>query len=319
MVSLRSPSALPVVGVLVDGRTYRHLLYLLLAIPLGFLYSMLFSFGFVFGLLLSVVLVGFVVLLATLLGARIAAGFERWLADRLLGTDLERYDDVPADTDGAVAGVRKYVDAASTWRGVGFLLLKYFVTVLAFVPLVALAAGLPLVLAPLRYPYVANFGESNGEPVTWAIDTLPEALLAVLVGVVAVLVALHVTNLVAYVCRQMATALLGEPTGDGSGTVRESVADDGSDSATSDAGPSKTGDSAESDAPPTGDDAFIPADAVEPDSDAVEQNSDAVEQNSDAVEQNSDAVEQNSDAVEQNSDAVDRNSGDGPVRDDDRA
>ncbi|PAU84143.1 histidine kinase [Halorubrum salipaludis] len=251
MVSLRSPSALPVVGVLVDGRTYRHLLYLLLAIPLGFVYWTLSSFGITFGLVLSVVLVGLVILLATLIGARIAAGFERWLANRLLGTDLDRYDDVPDDTDGAVAGVRKYVDAASTWRGVGFLSLKFFVTVLAFLLLVALVNGLSLVLAPLRYPYVATFGESNGEPVTWAIDTLPEALLATAIGVVSVLVALHVTNLVAYVCRQMATALLGEPTADEeassetSASVEESAPDD--------------------ETLPPGSDEFVPADAVEPD------------------------------------------------------
>ena len=73
MVSIGSPSALPVVGVLADGRTYRHLLYLLLAIPLGFAYSALFSFGLVFGIVLSVVLVGVVLLLATLIGARIGS------------------------------------------------------------------------------------------------------------------------------------------------------------------------------------------------------------------------------------------------------
>ncbi|ELZ36962.1 two-component system sensor kinase [Halorubrum saccharovorum DSM 1137] len=278
MVSLRSLSTLPVVGVLVDGRTYRHLLYLLLAIPLGFVYSMLFSFGFAFGLLLSVVLVGLVILVATLLGARIAAGFERWLANRLLGTDLDRYDDVPDDADGAIAGVRKYVDAASTWRGVGFLSLKFFVTALAFVPLFALANGIPLVLAPLRYPYVANFGESNGEPVTWAIDTLPEALLAVPVGVVAVLVALHVTNIVAYVCRQMATALLGKPRGDEGTAVDDSVTVDGStttdestatDGVPGDGEPAHEG-SAEptpSEPTPPEPDEFVPADAVEPKSD----------------------------------------------------
>lgn len=215
MVSLRTPSALPVVGVLVDGRTYRHLSYLLLAIPLGFVYSALLSFGFAFGVVLSVVLVGIVVLAATLLVARLAAGFERRLANLLLGTDLDPYDDVPADADGALGGIRKYVDAASTWRGVGFLSLKFFVTVVAFVPLFALANGLPLVLAPLRYPYVVDFGESNGEPVTWAIETLPEALLAVPVGIAGVLVALHVTNLVAYVCRRMALALLGASATDG--------------------------------------------------------------------------------------------------------
>jgi len=274
MVSLRSPSTLPVVGVLADGRTYRHLLYLLLAIPLGFIYYFLFSFGVLFGLVFAVVLVGFIILLATILGARIAAGFERWLANGLLGTDLDRYDDVPGDTDGAVAGVRKYVDAASTWRGVGFLSLKFFVTVVAFVPLVALANGLPLLFAPLRYPYVATFGESNGEPVTWAIETLPEALLAVPVGVVAVLAALHVTNLTAYVCRQMATALLGEPRTGGESAVTESTADDG-EPVTIDDGPGITDDSpgVTDDEPADGvsvesaSDEFVPADAIESGSD----------------------------------------------------
>jgi hypothetical protein len=258
MASLRPLSALPIVGVLVDGRTYRHLLYLLLAIPLGFLYSALFSFGFTFGVVLSLVLVGVVILVATLIGARIAAGFERWLANRLLGTDLERYDDVPADANGAVAGVRKYVDAPSTWRGVGFLSLKFFVTVIAIVPLFALANGLSLLLAPARYPYVTEFGESNGEPVTWAIETLPESLLAAAIGVVAVLAALHVTNLVAYVCRQMAIALLGESA---SGDEDPLPIDDGSPA------DERSAESGSDGSPPPDPDEFIPADAVEPGAD----------------------------------------------------
>ena len=207
MVSLRHPSTLPVVGVLVDGRTYRHLLYLLLAVPLGFVYSTAFTFGVAFGLVLSVALVGLVVLFATLMGARLAAGLERRLANALLGTHLMRPDDL-ADTDGALAGVRKYVDAPSTWAGLGFLSLKFWVSLLAFVPLFLLASALPLVAAPLRYPYVTDFGEFHGEPVPWAIDTLPEALIAVPLGVGGVLLALHLTNLVAYAARQMAVALL---------------------------------------------------------------------------------------------------------------
>ncbi|EMA69546.1 two-component system sensor kinase [Halorubrum aidingense JCM 13560] len=253
MVSLRPPSDLPVVGVLVDGRTYRHLVYLLLAIPLGFVYSMLFSFGFVFGFLFSVVLVGLVVLLALLLGSRLAAGVERWLANRLLGTDLAPYDDVPDDAGGGLASVRKYLDAASTWRGLGFLSLKFAVSVVAFVPLFALANGLPLVLAPVRYPYVADFGESNGEPVTWAIETLPEALVAVPVGVVGVLVALHLANLVAYVARQMATALLGESVDESAAQSAEEPTDDSPE--------------AEQDASPAVDaGAFVAAEAVDPES-----------------------------------------------------
>jgi hypothetical protein len=222
MVSLRSPSTLPIVGVVADGRTYRHLLYLLLAVPLGFVYSTLFTFGVVFGLALSVVLVGFVVLFVALIGTRLAAGFERRLANALLGTHLLRPDDL-ADTDGALAGVRKYVDARSTWTGVGFLSLKFWVSLFAFVPLYLLASALPLVVAPLRYPYTADFGEVNGEPVWVAIDTLPEALVALPLGIVGVLVALHVTNLVAYVARRMALALLGRPDATGSRPVTSEV------------------------------------------------------------------------------------------------
>jgi|GEM_PF-1005295 len=225
MVSLRSPSAIPVVGVLVDGRTYVHLLYLLIAIPLGAVYSSLFSFGFAFGIAFSVVLVGLVILLATLVAARLAAGVERWLANRLLGTDLTRYDDLADDPPGALAGVRKYVEAASTWRAVGFISLKFFVTVFAIIPLFALANGLSLLSAPIRYPYVATFGESNGEPITWAIGTLPESLLAVSVGLVGVLVAL--LSLLSAPIRYPYVATFGESNGEpitwAIGTLPESL------------------------------------------------------------------------------------------------
>lgn len=269
MVSLRPLSDLPVVGVLVDGQTYRHLLYVLLAIPLGFVYSLLFSFGVAFGLLLSVVLVGLVILFATLLGARLLAGFERWLANRLLAADLDPYDDLPADLDGRLAGVRKYIDAPSTWRGVGFLSLKFAITVAAFLPVFVLANGLSLVIAPLRYPFAAEFGESNGEPVTWAIETLPEALLAVAAGVVAVLVALHLTNVVAYVSRQMAAALLGVPAGAGVNAADEtaaqspdSVAVDG-EQTDRETAPDPPGIPTESTGPDESD-PFVTADAIDP-------------------------------------------------------
>ena len=219
MVSLRHPSTLPVVGVVADGQTYRQLFYLLLAVPLGFAYSAVFTVGLTVGFLLSAVLVGLVVLLALVLGARLVAGFERWLANRLLGTDLVAYDDVPDDVGGRLAGVRKYTDATSTWRGVGFLSLKFFIMFLAFVPIFGLASALPLVAGPFRYPYTASFGEVNGEPVTWAITTLPEALVGLSLGVVGVVVFLHVSNLIAYVARRMAVALLGDSAVSDSGAV----------------------------------------------------------------------------------------------------
>ncbi|MYL68121.1 sensor domain-containing protein [Halorubrum distributum] len=226
MVSLRPLASLPVVGVVADGRTYRHLLYLLVAMPIAFVHSGVFSFGVVFGIMLSPVLVGLVVLLATLVAARLLAAFERWLADALLGADLATPDDL-AEADGAVAGARKYVDAASTWRGLGFLLSKFWIALFGLIPLILLARGVPLLTAPARYPVTVQFGEVNGEPATWAIETLPEALAAVPLGVAAVLVACHLANAAAYAARRMAVALLDGPTRDGPAGESERVTVDG--------------------------------------------------------------------------------------------
>jgi hypothetical protein len=226
MVSLRPLAALPVVGVVADGRTYRHLLYLLVALPLAFVHSGVFSFGIIFGVVLAPVLVGLVILLATLIVARLLAAFERLLADALLGTDLATPDDL-GEAHGAVATAKAYADAASTWRGLGFLLTKFWVGLFGLMPLILLARGVPLVAAPARYPVTVQFGEVNGEPAVWAIETLPEALAAVPLGVAAILVACHLANAAAYAARRMAVALLDGPTRSESAGENERVTVDG--------------------------------------------------------------------------------------------
>ena len=198
------------VGALVARQTYKNLLYLFLAIPLGFLYYFAFGFGVLLGLLLTLVLVGVAILFVALLGARIAAGLERRLANALLGLDLERYGDV-ADAPGARSRLRAYVDAPSTWRAVGFLSMKTLVSVVALLGVIALAWIAELLLAPLRYPTDAEFGELNGEPLVWSIETVPEAALAGVLGAVLLVVFVHVANAIAYVCGRMSAALLGEP------------------------------------------------------------------------------------------------------------
>jgi hypothetical protein len=197
-------------GVFLEGQTYKNLLYLLLAIPLGFVYYFAFGFGLLFGLLLTFVLVGIVLLVVTLLGARIAAGVERRLANALLDVDLERYEDVTADGSGLASRLKAYIDAPSTWRSVGFLSMKTPIAVVATLGLFALASILDLVLAPLRYPMTAEFASPNGEPIVWSIETVPEAALAGTLGLCLLFLFVHLANAVAYVCGRMSVALLGE-------------------------------------------------------------------------------------------------------------
>ncbi len=195
-----------------DRQTYKNLLYIALALPLGFVYSVYVSFGFLFGFVLSVVLVGFAVLIGTVLGARLIATFERWLANVLLDVDIEPFNDVDASNRGLWSTVRTYLHAASTWRSLGFLSLKFWFILVAIVLVLLLSAVVSLLLAPLRYPTDIEFGTVNDEPVVWTVETLPEAGVALLAGLVLAAVLLALSNGFAYVAGRMAVALLGEPT-----------------------------------------------------------------------------------------------------------
>ncbi|QSG03115.1 sensor domain-containing protein [Natranaeroarchaeum sulfidigenes] len=197
------------VGIVFDRRTYRHLLYLLLAFPLGLIYYLFVGFGLTFGLVLSVVVVGVVVLAATIGLVRLFAELERRLANVLLSTTLGPAEDVDSTGSGILAIVTRYVDAPSTWRGLSFVTMKLWTGIVGLVLIVALISAIQIATAPLHYPHRVEFGTLNGEPIAWTIQTLPEAALAVPIGGLLVLVCLHVTNAVAYVCARIAEALLG--------------------------------------------------------------------------------------------------------------
>jgi len=196
-----------VLGVVIDAQTYRNLLYLGLSFPLGLAYYVALTVGLSLGIGLSVVLVGFPILFATLLGVRIIASFERKLANALLGTDLSRLSDVPTG-DGLVETATGYLRAASTWRGLGFVLVKFWLGIVSFVILVSLlGTALELILTPVA-PGLLGV-QVGGFEIASAVETPLEMAVGVFVGVVMVFVSLHVLNGLASVTKQVAVALLG--------------------------------------------------------------------------------------------------------------
>ena len=206
VVSWSSPAAF--VGVVLRRQTYKNLLYLLVAFPLGIIYGSVLTIGLVFGLVFAVVLVGIVVLVGVVIAARGLAGIERWLANALLRVELRAPTDVDATGEGPIHSAKGYLDAPSTWRGLGFLSVKFWIGVVGLVLLVFLVRALELVLTPVRYPSTVEFGELNEQPLVWSIETLPEAGLAAVVGLVGGLVVIHLINGVGYVSEQIAGALL---------------------------------------------------------------------------------------------------------------
>lgn len=197
------------VGVIADAQTYKNLLYLMLAFPLGLVYYVLLTVGFALGIGLSVLIVGLAILLVTVIGLRYIASFERSLANTLLGTNIAAPDDVKIDGDGIVGSVKAYVRAASTWRGLGFVALKFWVGILSFILLVAfLGTGIELMLTPVFPDGAFNVTVADWE-VAQSIETTAEQAVAVPIGAVLTLAALHILNAFAGANASIASSLLG--------------------------------------------------------------------------------------------------------------
>lgn len=190
----------------ISVRTYKRLLYLILAFPLGVGYGMFIGFGIVFGVGLSVVLIGLGILFVVLVCIRVITGFERWLANRLLDVDL---DGPPGDPpNGIRPTLEHFVGSAATWGGLGFLSLKFWLGLVGLMLLIGYANALSLLRAVLGRPHTVDFGEVNGEPVTWTIETVPETAVAIIIGATLLVVLGNLAALFGYVSERMATSLL---------------------------------------------------------------------------------------------------------------
>jgi hypothetical protein len=198
-----------IVGVVADGQTYENLLYLLLAFPLGIAYYVILMVGVTVGLGLSILVIGLGILLATVIGLRYIASFERSLANTLLGTNISKPDDVEKAREGIVGTAKAYLQASSTWRGLGFIALKFPIGVLSFVLLVTfLGTAVELLLIPLFPGGVFNV-EVAGWVVAESVETPTEQVIAVPAGAILVLLAFHILNAFARANASIASSLLG--------------------------------------------------------------------------------------------------------------
>jgi hypothetical protein len=197
------------VGSVADVQTYQNLLYLFLAFPLGLLYFILVVTGLSLGIGLSIIGVGLAILFATVLGVRAIASFERRLANALLGSDIAKPNDVDRTREGLLETGKAYLSASSTWRGLGFVLLKFWVGILSFVLLVTLfGTALELILLP-AFPDGAFNIQINDWTIPDTFQTSTQRLIAVPLGVVLFLVTLPILNGFARINASVASSLLG--------------------------------------------------------------------------------------------------------------
>jgi signal transduction histidine kinase len=196
------------VRVAVDPQSYRNLLYLALALPLGVAYVAVLAAGLSAGAGLAVILIGLGVLLATLFALRAMAAVERALARELLRVPIhppiEGGIDVPWPQR-----IQQWLRDPVTWKSLVFLLGKLPMGIVAW-GLISLlgTTALVLVLAPVIVAFtpVIFFG--------WEIDNPAQALLGVPVGIVLLLCCLHLFNGLAWLYGVCARVMLGPSTVD---------------------------------------------------------------------------------------------------------
>lgn len=188
-------------------RTYGNLLYLLLAFPLGLAYFVFLAVGLTAGFGLTLVWIGIPLLALVFAGTWAFAAFERQAAIHLLGADVPPM--APPPTGAARSAWQRAGDFFSnpvTWKGMGFLLLKFPLGIVSFIATVTLlAASAAFLLAPLFW----EVGVFEIDMVTFQLDSLGAAWVCSLVGIVLVFLSLNLLNALGLVWRGTATLLLG--------------------------------------------------------------------------------------------------------------
>lgn len=206
--SNRTLSPRDIVGVAVDPRSYKNILYLVVGFPLGLIYAVGLTIGLSVGASFALFLVGVPVVVGTVAVSRYAADFERRLANRLLDAGIPKPDDAPVRSrdEPLYQTALTYLGAASTWTGLVFLYLRFWLGVAAFtVAAVLLGASVAVMTAPLHYadPNIGLVGVS-------VFDSRTQALVGVPVGIVAAVVSLHMLNGFARLSERVAAMLLSE-------------------------------------------------------------------------------------------------------------
>ena len=160
-----------------DRTTWGGALHLLLGLPLGVAYFAFYLTGFVTGAGLSLVVIGLPLLFAVLASTRPVAAFEARLARSLTGVPVSDPAPVPA-ASGALGRLGALLRDDMTWRRLVYLLSRFPLGLASFA-LAVLIVALPLGLIAAGILYSTE----PLEIVVWRVDSLPEALAAVVLGV----------------------------------------------------------------------------------------------------------------------------------------
>jgi hypothetical protein len=197
--------------VMISGGAYLNLVYLLAAFPLGIFYFTFLVSGLSLGISLSIIWVGIPILLLVDAAWWVLARFERYMAIQLLK------EEIPAMARSSNEGVniwihfKTYFTNPVTWKGLLYLFMKFPLGIVTFVVLTTVVSlTLAFLTVPFTYQslhYFQGISFGSGLPI-WQTDSIGDALLAALIGLMLWPVTLHITNGLAWVHAKFARLML---------------------------------------------------------------------------------------------------------------
>lgn len=192
-------------GVLVDPLTWRAVPYLLLSVVLGLGWFIVLAVAVPLSATLVIVWVGLPLFLATMLLWRVAAMLERRLMRLAFGMEI-RDPYRPRPERGLGKHLAWLFGDPATWKDLGYLLLLFPLSVVEFVMFITLwAVTIGLITSPVMY--------ALGEPMTFTeglvVDSWLGAVLACLVGFVALVLTAYAVRGMAWLHGTLAVVLLG--------------------------------------------------------------------------------------------------------------
>jgi len=203
--------------VMGSGQSYLNLLYLLAAFPLGLFYFCFLVCGLSLGVSLTIVWVGLPILLLVGAGWWLLAGFERLMAIHLLKEDVPTMKRPSNESAGIWTRFTGYLANPVTWKGLLYLLVKFPLGMVTFVILVILIAlTVAFVSLPFTYQSQQFFqdGFLHAGQFVWQIDSLGEALLGTLIGLLLWPLSLNISNGLAWLHAKFARLMLSiDPSG----------------------------------------------------------------------------------------------------------
>lgn len=201
-------------GVAVRGQTYLNLIYLLLSFPLGLFYFIFLVVGFSVGIPLAFLWVGLLILAVDFGIWYGMIAFERQMAIGLLGENIPPIE--LQDLSGKTLWQKLTVALGNpvSWKGLFYLFLKFPLGTLSYSVLAILGGfSAALISVPFYYkelyPHLHFTWDGTLWYPIWVVDTLPEALLVCLLGILAALISLHIFNALAWVNGKFARIMLG--------------------------------------------------------------------------------------------------------------